>query len=113
MTLGAISWAKTFSEVAIMALKGDKYLTCSSDGVAILDISDFQDWAAGGLGFMEANGSYLVLASVKIKKKVAASTLGSELQLSSQFLVRWEVGDEHFKIFVPLESREQVLYHLF
>lgn len=40
-----------------------------------------------------------MLALVEIKKKVAASTLGSELQLSSQYLVKGEVGDEDFKNF--------------
>lgn len=52
------------------------------------------------------------MASVKIKARVASSSIASSAAILSLDLILYEVGDEKFKMYVPIEHSGQVIQHL-
>lgn len=95
-------------EVGLVSMKEVPYLACSPDGIAILRIESMQFENSTPEG--EGCGKNYCLASVEIKTRVSARTLGQSMEFTSADPVSCEVGDTRFRQLVPTEHTSQLLH---
>lgn len=110
--LRAMQFVKGLFEVGMLALKDARYLACSPDALALINMQSFDEWEGDGEGITNDAGEVVVCASVEIKTRVSPISLGEAVRLSSPDIVRCEVGDETFRKYVPREHMAQVLHQL-
>jgi len=99
-------------DVGMVASKQDGYLACSPDGIALLNKSSFPDWNVDVEGAVETGEDSYVLATVEIKTRVAATSLGESSALSTSELILCDVGDDKFRKYIPREHMGQLMHQL-
>lgn len=105
-TLGCKSFVRATFEVGMLGSKSMRYIACSPDYIAVLDVTPFNGWNGGGEGFLCAEDMNLTLSTMEIKTSVAPTTMGHAVKLTSADVIQCDVGDETLYSYVPLELRK-------
>lgn len=80
--------------------------------IFLLHKNYFGDWNVEVDGAVVTSEDGYVLAALEIKTRVAASSVGKSSTLASANLIRYEIGDETCRKYVPKEPMVQVLHQL-
>lgn len=107
------SYVKGVLDGLMIDAKGDRYLSCSPDRIALLCKSSFEDWNVDVQGTLQLESEVLFLAAVETKTRVAASNIGQFAPLSTSELTRCDVGDETFRKYIPREHIGKLMHQLF
>ena len=110
--LRRLPFARDFFNVGMVAMKEARYLACSSDGIAPLKPEAFNEWEMGGEEVYITTSSDVVLAAVEIKTKVATSSPGRAVSMTSADVLSCDVGNETFQKYAPREHMAQVMHQL-
>lgn len=97
----------------MLAFSGQQYLTCSPDGVEVLDKLFFSNSGFEvGSTLATLDEDNFALFAVEVRTRVAATTLWTSTALYSAELIRFDTGDETFRRYIPREYVGQIMHEL-
>lgn len=100
-------------EVGLIFIDQESHLSCSPDGVALLDVPALLQYlyktAWSEIEAIEVNRKPMWIAPVEIKTKVAASTLGHHIHLSSKDAIFFGIEEEVCRKYIRFEHIPQVV----
>jgi hypothetical protein len=104
-------FVKAVYECGMLARSDADRMACSSDGIALINVSDL-----GVVGDVSSTGNALParyeIASIEIKTSVARSSLDRELGRATVDVLTCTVGDATFRELVPTEHMGQIIHQM-
>ncbi|PXF43284.1 hypothetical protein BWQ96_06981 [Gracilariopsis chorda] len=100
-------------EVGMLAVKERRFLSCSPDGIAVLDTSIYDSEGVGEVTMQDGEGNHIILGCVEIKTRVADSSVGEAVLLSCPDVVLCEAGNDTFHKYIPQGHMAQLMQQVF
>lgn len=105
----ALQFVSDVFEIGMVATLSDPYLACSPDGIVLIRGDNTDSAFLAGNGDLSYGDETLWIASLEIKTKVASTTLGGTIHLSSSDVIFCDLGDNICHQYIPPDHLSEIV----